>query len=472
MPKYIKRIGIDFGSSNTCVVAFIEGESTPVILGKDAPTFESFMLLTKDGKYKFFSEAVNASFREREGSCGYVYFNKLKESISGVEGKENVLRFLNELFHKVINDDEYQVKGYDMSRLESVYYGYPAYYEPSAIEHYKEAFEDVLRQCFKGISKKQLSIVGYPEPLLAGVAYNYIKKDLYEYSKGITAGDLMLILDFGGHTLDLSVARFEAVRNGTVLVKHCDPGSFTRFVPMGKELTRLLCQVVYKRLAPFDYAIENAKCELFSSSDWDKNKVVAKLIRPYQAGAKTATITYRASDTAGDGICVSMCGSRVKIEDIFRKFTDCISEYLKQKSIGSNSIKHILFTGGASKMIPLREAIVKGLKPYLAPRNFVYIMDDSTETAADFACESQRLSSENAVALGAAILAGDSALRNGLETAAKPKPAPTTVRPQSDKERLLINKISQIKTVVGAYELEQSPDVKELFRELNKILDN
>ena len=61
---------------------------------------------------------------------------------------------------------------------------------------------------------------GYPEPILGASAYQYAHRN----DGKIREGDVVLVLDFGGYTLDIAVMKAVKGKNGVQLVKmrSCD----------------------------------------------------------------------------------------------------------------------------------------------------------------------------------------------------------------------------------------------------------
>ena len=432
--KKIKCLGIDFGSSKTTIVGLTyDGEL--VIFGNShtaAPSFLSAIgRFSDEENYFFFEEAYQKSKINNLGKRVHPELtDNLKEGlynrINGKISEENVTRYFTEIFKILKKNGDY-----DFSALSNVCFGHPAYYAPGASKEYIEALKPILEMLLRDIFGVNPTIIEIPEPVLAATAYNYCYSETKEYKKRIKHNDVILVLDFGGHTMDISL--MQANKSGDEITlspykKSCSIDSGT--IEMGKAITRSICGEIYvdlwekERRIPFDLNVEKAKCELFSKNGpsnpsyrclYKSNPDIERFVLEYDCKR------HHALDVAEKTVYVGMHkGERtINIENIFHSAINQIRRYVCSEEIDlpKNSISHILFTGGSSNIPQLREHVKSMLSEpkvnmWKDDNRSEFIMDETVESArkitlttGEYSSFEASLSSANAVAIGAALVA-------------------------------------------------------------------
>ena len=460
MARYIKSIGIDFGSSNTVVSAIVEGEMRPVVFKNPKTASECFesVMSVADGERKYFQSAMTDVSGKR--------YDTLKEKILDCNGAENAEHYLRALFSAITDSEQFKRRGYDLSRLNEVVFGYPAYYEPHAVK----AYCDILTGIISGIfGKRQLKINCYPEPMLAATAYSFANGSDSAYKHVLADGSRMLILDFGGHTLDLSVARFVKNGNSVIPMTECDSGSISQFVRMGKSLTKDICASAYDTDHPkFDFELEQAKCKLFKDGEGYREASVEGLLK-YKADSGASRFKMIYGKTLGPAVengCVriGLCNPDIGIERQYESFVSCICGYLSNNKVEEHSLNCVLFTGGASKIVPMREAVISGISQYLVRGAAVKTVDECGSAVAEYYDGgSVILSSSNAVALGAALACGRTSEKTKTEKSGRRAKQVST-----EDYRFLGEQLAEIYNYLNNNVDKNSPVYENIFKILNR----
>ena len=391
MVHKVKQLGIDFGSSKTCVVAFLEGKSQPVVICEprtNCDYFLSYMSPTPDpDRYLYFQGVLRG-----DGAP----MTDLKENFSGKP--EKVRLFFKEL-RRVC--EEGTLEKYDFSGLERIVFGYPAYQDPGASELYYRKMSALLAEVFE-IDVKQ--IVGCPEPVLAASAHDHVCA-----VKSMEKGDVLLVFDLGGYTMDLAVLQMDHGKRTTKVLQYIPSGSIGHHVSMGQYLTARITQFVYgsPSVDCYDPRVEEQKRKLFSSDPEQQGEAHRRTARKYSpeqypGGKACFSLRYseaEAADTGDDTVCVSMVED-AEIEDIYGDCGECVDAYLKNAPLAGKRV-FVLFTGGTSNIKQFRATILNRLEQYHVQK--VWVVDECTDKP--FLDGKRTLSSVNAVALGAALVA-------------------------------------------------------------------
>ncbi len=392
--KYIvKHLGIDFGSSNTVVTATLDGVKTPIVFNFKGSrlAFPTAILKDEGGEAKIYD------------LVGTPVSNKMKEDFSA--GDRVAIGLVKEYFgliKKRIEGAGDGIDSFDFSRLEKICFGHPAYFKSDSVEKYCGNMTKILSEVFRIDRKK---IHGAPEPELAAHAYHAVGSSKSCY--GVRTNENVLVLDFGGYTLDIVLMTLD--KGGMKLVRGCGSVEASS-ISLGKEITLRLCEVLYNcDGAPFDYGVDEAKCELFGDDRYETN-TVEKLYK-YNLDGKKYTLSYR--ERLGDEYSACFTGSSsksIEIEKIFSRLATYVQAFLQGSGVRGEEISHVLFTGGTARMAPLREQIMKNvctgadalLMDSLQTESFGKIFSQPLEPT-----EARHpLSSELAVAYGA-LLAAD-----------------------------------------------------------------
>lgn len=435
----VKYLGIDFGSSNTSVVArVVKGKESCYVTFFDNGTYSSFATAMgerqEDGKYFFFSDACNGI---NNGALKPV--EDLKERFSG-EGIGDGRRFLEAVIAAVKNAETAEGERFDFSALESIGFGVPAYFDEREQNAYSENMRNVLSAAFDIDPKK---IVCRAEPELAAVAYNASGKGGRRCVPH--AGDGLLVLDFGGYTLDIAAMEFvEDASRRKLLLNSCSCGSYCTMnnLPMGKGITMEICEEVYGEEARFDYKIDEAKCALFCGDRYDRIEVgeapnrirlrngkYLQMRYRYGSGVQAEDNVVRVGMTPGDG--QSECPT-LYLENEFDDWVGLIFDYLWNCKVRADKgFRYILFTGGGSGMKPLRDKVLERMQARYSNDPVGLWMDEAAAASGELMLQTtaemteQRtvcVSSANAVALGGCLIA--SGEREFIVSARTPRPGP------------------------------------------------
>ncbi|MBO5363456.1 MAG: hypothetical protein J6A46_03930, partial [Clostridia bacterium] len=370
----------------------------------------------KNGGERYF---FDKAFTEQNSESDRLY-NSLKEEIAldkvSIEDEERVKSFFEEIAKEIKTKsllDTYEDE-YDFSQIEKICFGYPAYIGEKATKKYCSLLKEVLRECFQPIGeneKKDSCVEACPEPILGANAYLYAHKD----DQKIKEGDMVLVLDFGGHTFDIALVKAVIVNKELQFVQaqNCvslkpEEEYLYKNVFVGKFITMDLCRKIYGEDAPFDHGVDEKKRELFAD-DWNTGKRVCGTTKfLVNGGPKKYQLQYSVKE--GDNGIVGFVGdlpASIKMEKRFKDAVGLIDYYLSV--YGNVKISHVLFTGGTSRIKPLRKNIINGIKHWLAEdsENGELLMDGTEKEVLCFptVTEQYALSSDNAVALGAALVA-------------------------------------------------------------------
>ena len=439
--KKVIRLGIDFGSSSTAIVATVKNaatnkvETTPVIfeMADEVLSFPS-LIVTKSDKDEtrlYFDDALDADPKYIKYSSG-----NLKENLLDQKGLEEAKEYFRELLKRLQGTGEVR---YDFSELEKICFGHPAHYDIGSVDFFRDAMVELLSSVFdKKVSPKLKAenIIGISEPILAAYAFNHAHStDREGYTSKISHNDLVMVIDLGGHTVDLAIMQAKKSNGIVNLTPYASPNSIeSKIVPMGKRITEKICQEVYGRDWRFDEKIDLIKCEFFNMQAEGRGSATKPAKPKYEsdfkrtvrvAGKEYAYDKFRLvadsgkiTDAVKDGVkSVGIFGGAITInlEDaIIKKLHKIIWSYLETQP--KRSIHHVLLTGGTSCIPAIRNSISTTLNPWWAKEgNYsVFTMEkavwDCKGTApltSAFGGVKVSLGWDIAVALGAGLVAGE-----------------------------------------------------------------
>ena len=461
MVLIIKQLGLDFGSSATTVVGFAEGIPDPIVFTpRDKTCFFSALAKRTDAdEYVFFDKAF-------ENLPGYKFHGEFKENIT--TESTFVYRYLKEVFTEVrdmkSNDGSErssQVRGasdFDFSQLETVCYGYPEYADNENKIDYCNKMNEILPTVLKEVfGKNDIKIISHGEPQLASLAYYCERRKKSDMN--FNADDTMLVLDFGGHTLDIALVKI--AREGMLKPIKCKSSQIMRSLGTGKTINSLISLQV--EALPYDKGIEDAKRHLFNNKpnsgserlfplkysryDEDLEKYVDRsVLLTYNERGK-----YIFVSEIVDG--VTTMDGKANISIVYNEACIFIEQFLKGAGICPHSIKHLLFTGGTTRIQYLREEILNTIGEWLRSDCNV-IQTDQFGGNSDFVFydpltllytlpyisftglpdKEYKISSENVVALGAALYALDPELLEAGDNSGGNRPIDTPPPPSNLSE--------------------------------------
>ena len=423
--RIIKYLGIDFGSSNTSVVGVCEKDSWKenVFLLTDTKhlngVFPSIMLELpsdnpKPDDYFCFGKAKEMYNEDCIEEGTQIFYHTIKEDLLGTsnEAEARARIFFHRLIERLLKSDSL-IKGedYDLSRLESVYFGFPAYYNEQVCKNYCEKMERILREVFEECLNKDVKIYGAPEPVLAGRAYNAANAENFHEGKTV------LVLDLGGYTMDIALLTAEKDADETMQLRNsgCVSLEANSSVPVGKNITTNLKNKLYgeRKCSHFDYGLDNSKCELFSGTKDHIDALASYLVNGEENVSYRLQYTVVESATGNDNVITIGFNGTPGTKNISFQTTTIdnavgfIDWYLtKVYTKVDRKVDYVLFTGGTAKIKPLRDGILQGIKDWLTPdkpQEAELLMDNNNFEFSSITRD--KLSSENAVALGAALTA-------------------------------------------------------------------
>ena len=427
MSLKIKYLGIDFGSSKT-TLAGITVDGRLVILGNPKTTAESFATVmgkTESGKYKFFESAYDSDV--------FKFYNAIKEDIyNGIDN--NDAKHKAKLYFEKIFDTVGSAGGSkdpDFSALECVCFGYPKYYQPSIVERYRDTFRKVVGEiCEEKFGAKDVRIVSYNEPVLAAFAFGYCNANTKECKDRLKNGDIVLVLDFGGHTMDMVLlqAKSEAGEMRLLPYRHA-LSEETGIVEMGKSITRSIFDCIYwKELyngisLNIPKNIDDAKCDLFSGKVTGNGGTEPKRCKydPIGGDFKHFSLHYDYEGKAIDDngvlhISMDKGNQSIELGRTIKSACEHIKRYLvsNETALPEHSVSHVLFTGGTSNIKQLRNEAKNAIlgagrwknndaeSEFLMDRRLrgTLVLDKN-----NYSDDEWVISSKNAVAIGAALAA-------------------------------------------------------------------
>ena len=200
----IKYLGLDFGSSVTTVVGFDTDGNPILFVPGDKPCFYSAIAKRfSSDEYVYFEEVFE---KEKVADCSV--YDDIKEAF--ISQKEIAVEFLKKVFTcvketsvvKMLRNSSNENVRYDFSCLETVCYGFPEYADECSKEEYCKGMDEILPGILSEVFKKNdIKIISNGEPQLAALAYTHARGNTFKRD------DLVLVLDFGGHTLDMALLK-------------------------------------------------------------------------------------------------------------------------------------------------------------------------------------------------------------------------------------------------------------------------
>lgn len=423
----IKHLGIDFGSSSVSVIGYEDIGKEPIVFYDTDLRDTWFATAMAPDTKKFFQRALTEK----------TVVDSLKEDIIDGKNTDNVKAFITKLF-ETVSKCRNESEEYDFSNLETICFGYPTY-TPTCTKAYCEKVRDIIKSCLKAFGATDVRIICAPEPELAARGYNEANKNVGEYKKAIKDGDLILVVDLGGYTLDMSILLANKNAGDSISLRPLANSesieSERMQISMGKRITGDICVQIYKgdNNSPkpeFDYNVEQQKCLFFSQSKDNTAPTLLKVKSPLPTDPDIEITKFvLAKEQRGNSVSVEKGKATVTVGiyysdddrtiSIGRSFTHCsniidnyINVSLSANRFSNKRISHVIFTGGTSRIGELCETIKNKLthnKLVDPSAKLMYVDRPSEETLTIRKANDQsgyeKLSSVNVVALGAAIAA-------------------------------------------------------------------
>ena len=423
MSIIIRNLGIDLGSSGTTVVGYT-ADGKEALLFRDTVEgrdyFETALATkhipsdTPEGE-----AATLAAQLLGNGDSGDVFFighegtfcyDKLKEGLLTEPDTDRSRAYLRAYLRYILEAIS-ESGSYDFSEVESICFGYPAYDHAGSTSSYIATISNILTDTFARRDGRSIQRFSLPEPTLAATAYLHANPD------AVAPGSLLLVVDCGGYSIDLALV--EVVREGELVYPKekvaaiSVDGGYT--LALGKTMTADILSLVYEKLeldeaCPFyDRGVEAAKRAFFTA--YEKNArhteemPITHLGRHFFLSSGKPRVGEDEVDLA----------TELGTDHAFDTIACHVLDYLRKLkgegvSTDGHAIGGILMTGGASRMKPLRDAIVSRVRAKLPQfKGAVLLADEGRGNAALLRTADSRkaanLSSDTAVALGAALIA-------------------------------------------------------------------
>ena len=426
----IKYLGIDFGSSSVSVVGYENYNTDPIIFYdpnsvSKTTKFTTAMAKKSDGSYLFFDKAVEQN--------NLHLIDSLKEHLAVGDDQDQTTRLFISKLLEALPLNKSSSGEYNFSKLERICFGYPTYTDTVMQDNYKKKLSDIILQSCNenGINISAEQIVCIPEPILAAMAFNEVNKSSDKYKNTINHGDLILVVDLGGYTLDMTIVQATKNEKGDIrlsdiaLPKSITEDSNNRNIKLGKRITKDICIQIYKdceNLHEFDHNVEEQKCIYFKDPNNDTTPTNLQYEEPLENSPQTKISKFvlqkdqTRDSIIGDTVCVGMYSSdddrSINIGDSFNLCAEYVASYIYINTLNNKKISHVLFTGGTSEIKALRTAITTKLNPYFENPNGTkeLLLETKYENAvkikkANETIASESLSFKNIVALGAALVA-------------------------------------------------------------------
>jgi molecular chaperone DnaK len=347
-----KVIGIDLGTTNSCV-AVMEGNAAKVIENAEGMrTTPSMVAFTQDGerlvgqsaKRQAVTNPTNTLFAIKR-LIGRAYEDPTTQKDKGMVPYD-IIRAGNGDAWVEAHGEKYspsQISAFILQKMKETAEGYLGEKVTQAVITVPAYFNDAQRQATKDAGKiaglEVLRIIN--EPTAAALAYGLDKK---EGSKTIA------VYDLGGGTFDISVLE---IGDGVFEVKSTNGDTFLGGEDFDMRLVNYLADEFKKEngidlrgdklaLQRLKEAAEKAKIELSSSSQTEVN---LPFITADASGPKHLTMK------------ITRAKLEALVEDLIQRTIDPCKAALKDAGVSAGQINEVVLVGGQSRMPKIREAV-------------------------------------------------------------------------------------------------------------------
>ena len=346
-----KVIGIDLGTTNSCV-AVMEGNSSKVIENSEGMrTTPSMVAFTQDGerlvgqsaKRQAVTNPTNTLFAIKR-LIGRSYEDPTTQKDKGMV-PYNIIRADNGDAWVEAQGEKYspsQVSAFILQKMKETAESYLGEKVEKAVITVPAYFNDAQRQATKDAGKiaglEVLRIIN--EPTAAALAYGLDKKE----------GELIAVYVLGGGTFDVSILE---IGDGVFEVKSTNGDTFLGGEDFDMRLVSYLADEFKKEngidlrsdklaLQRLKEAAEKAKIELSSASQTEVN---LPFITADASGPKHLTMKITRSKL------------EALVEDLIQRTIDPCKAALKDAGVTAGQINEIVLVGGQSRMPKIRDAV-------------------------------------------------------------------------------------------------------------------
>ena len=351
-------LAIDFGTSNSVAYLLQNGEAKQVNddIDSDLHLFPSLVAYTNgqvsscnlakrgrsDRRFKYIVSCV-----KRLIGLTYAQYLALPErNVFGcdvVEGEDGYPRFVvsedgmqkdcievaAEIF-ATIKKNAIRLIGKDA--IDECYVTVPANYQDNQRDDIKEAAK-----------RAGLTVTGIiPEPTAAAMSW------CFDNEKKLNANEKMLVFDFGGGTLDISIIEYSGKGEFQVCVTDGDPrlGGSDVDMEVAKEVVKMVQDKEDESFNP----LENKRKRVRFLDDCESAKISLSSCEEYIID------TTQYSDDVEEEYKVT----REKLTSIFQKtlksrIDNCLNRILVGPSLSRGVIKHVFLVGGSTRLIAVQE---------------------------------------------------------------------------------------------------------------------
>lgn len=353
-------LAIDFGSSNSVACLLKNGQMEVVGDNSESGVY-SFPSLVEyldnrvltatpakkrryNGKAKFCVSCVKRLI----GLTWEEYELLEKKDIFGVEvvrGSDGYPRFVvsatgrqvtctevaSELFRKIKGEADAR----NGAPIGDCYVTVPANYK----DNQREAIKDAAREA--GLNVKSIII----EPTAAAMSW------CFDHEKELVEGENMLVFDFGGGTLDLSLLKYDGHGSFSVINTGGDPkmGGNDVDVEIAKEVSRM---VEYTSKIPFNPLQTGKRAQFLAACEDIKTQLSTEMLAYIDTGDFTNDI-----DTT---IHFTRTNLNNIVNNLFmNKINECIDRVMNHPDLTCQMVKRVFMVGGSSHLLAVREAVMR-----------------------------------------------------------------------------------------------------------------
>lgn len=331
-----RAVGIDLGTSNSCVTVLEGGEPTVIANAEGSRTTPSVVAFSKDGEVLVGDIAKRQSVNNLERTFASVKRHMGTDwKTPDIDGKRYTPQ---EISARTISKLKKDAEAYLGESVTDAVITVPAYFNDSERQATKEAGE------IAGLNV--LRIVN--EPTAAALAYGMEK-----------GGDdeLVLVFDLGGGTFDVSLLAVDKDEDGFSTIQVKSTAGDNRLG--GDDWDQRIV----------DWLLERAKAQ---GADLSKDKLAIQRIREAAESAKrelssamSTNITIQYLTVTADGpVHLDENLTRAKFEemtaDLLERTKKPFMDALKEANVTIDKVAHILLVGGSTRM-PAVADLVKSL---------------------------------------------------------------------------------------------------------------
>ncbi len=345
-----KIIGIDLGTTNSCVAVMEGGEPTVIPNSEGGRTTPSMVAFTKNGERLVGMPAKRQAITNPEKTVFSIkrFMGRMYDEVSTEIGEVpySVIKGNNGVARVKIDDKEYspqEISAMILQKMKQTAEDYLGEKVSEAVITVPAYFNDSQRQATKeagiiaGLEVKRI----INEPTAAALAYGLDKK----------SDEKIAVFDLGGGTFDISILE---IGDGVFEVKSTNGDGHLGGDDFDQRIIDFLADEFKKSdgidlrndpmaLQRLKEAAEKAKIELSTSMQTEVN---LPFITADQSGPKHLNITL----------------TRAKFEqisdDLFKRLVQPCEQALKDAGLGKSEIAEVVLVGGSSR-IPKVQDIVK-----------------------------------------------------------------------------------------------------------------